>query len=228
MAVIPQVTCRRCGAKFSSLRSSCPACGTRRVAQSTRSPGTTPGTVKGTNAYARQEANVKWQMAFGLILVVAVILAVVVMVTTSLDGLDGSVVRATPTPYVKPEETDNGGMPEVYAAPTPEPTPEPTVETIRIYNYTNDITDEKNWPMLRLVSDAGYKMKLQAMVMPQDIENPVIEWSVDDPEAFSLTPDETDPKFMIGEQLAAKPGGVQITASCYGKSVTVKVYLTDG
>lgn len=228
MAVIPQVTCRRCGASFSSLRSRCPNCGTRVVTQSSRTPGTTPGTIKGTASYDRQEANVKWQMVFGFILVVAVMLAVIVMVTTSLDGLDGSVVRATPSPYEKEETEENTGMPEVYSAPTPEPTPEPTVETIRIYNYTNDITDEKNWPMLRLKSDEGYKMQLKAMVMPQDIENPVIVWTVDDDTVFTLTPDESDPNIMIGQQTGVKAGGVTITATCFGKSASIKVYLVDG
>ena len=68
MSVIPEVKCRRCGQSFSALRSRCPNCGTRRVAQSGRTPAATPGTVKGTAAYERAEANTKWQMIFGLIL----------------------------------------------------------------------------------------------------------------------------------------------------------------
>ena len=76
MGMIPDVRCRRCGETFSSLRSRCPNCGTRRVSQSGRTPATTPGTVKGTASYDRAETNTKWQMIFGLILVVAVILAV--------------------------------------------------------------------------------------------------------------------------------------------------------
>lgn len=86
MSLIPEVKCRRCGETFSSLRSRCPNCGTRRVSQSTRTPGATPGTVKGTASYDRAAANTRWQMIFGLILVVAVILAVIVMVSTSLNG----------------------------------------------------------------------------------------------------------------------------------------------
>ena len=96
MSMIPQVKCRRCGATFSALRSSCPNCGTRRVTQCGRTPGATPGTVKGTASYERAETNTKWQMIFGLILVVAVILAVIVMVTTSLkspNGIPGSKER---------------------------------------------------------------------------------------------------------------------------------------
>ena len=81
MSVIPEVKCRRCGESFSALRSRCPNCGTRRVTQSARTPGTTPSTVKGTASYERAETNTKWQIIFGLILVAAVILAVIVMVT---------------------------------------------------------------------------------------------------------------------------------------------------
>ena len=66
MGMIPEVKCRRCGETFSSLRSRCPNCGTRRVTQSTRTPGPTPGMVKGTASYERAETNTKWQMIFGL------------------------------------------------------------------------------------------------------------------------------------------------------------------
>ena len=78
MSLIPEVKCRRCGERFSSLRSRCPNCGTRRVSQSSRTPSATPSTVNGTASYERAGSNTRWQMIFGLILVVAVILAVIV------------------------------------------------------------------------------------------------------------------------------------------------------
>ena len=62
MPLIPEVKCRRCGATFSSLRSRCPNCNTRRVSQSSRTPGPTPGTVRGTAAFERAETNTKWQI----------------------------------------------------------------------------------------------------------------------------------------------------------------------
>ena len=98
MSLIPEVKCRRCGESFSSLRSRCPNCGTRRVSQSGRTPAATPGTVRGTEAYERAAVNTKWQLIFGLILVVAVILAVIVMVSTGLNGADAPAAKATPTP----------------------------------------------------------------------------------------------------------------------------------
>ena len=98
MSLIPEVKCRRCGESFSSMRSRCPNCGTRRVSQSGRTPAATPGTVRGTEAYERAAVNTKWQLIFGLILVVAVILAVIVMVSTGLNGADAPAAKATPTP----------------------------------------------------------------------------------------------------------------------------------
>ena len=122
MGMIPDVRCRRCGETFSSLRSRCPNCGTRRVSQSGRTPATTPGTVKGTASYDRAETNTKWQMIFGLILVVAVILAVIVMVSTSLDGADNAgQTKITPPVAVA------SNIPQIESAPTPPPTPTPSV-----------------------------------------------------------------------------------------------------
>ena len=72
MSLIPEVKCRRCGESFSSLRSRCPNCGTRRVSQSGRTPAATPGTVRGTEAYERAAVNTKWQLIFGLILILAI------------------------------------------------------------------------------------------------------------------------------------------------------------
>ena len=220
MGIVPQTKCRRCGAVYPSMRSRCPNCGTRKVAQSSRATGTTPGTVRNTQASARAESNVKWQMAFGLILVIAVMLAVIVMVSTSLETADIGVVRVTPTPMLIEE-----AMPYVEAAPTPEPTPEPTVETIKIlYMNTKDLTAEANWPTMH-VGDAP--INLNAMVYPLDILNPVIEWSCDDTEGEALEMVENDDGTITCSIIAAKPGGVGITASCYGKSTTIRIYCVD-
>ena len=220
MGIIPQTKCRRCGAVYSSMRSRCPNCGTRKVAQSSRATGTTPGTVKGTAAAARAESNVKWQMAFGLILVIAVMLAVIVMVSTSLETTDIGVVRTTPTPMLVED-----AMPVVESAPTPEPTPEPSVESIKIlYMNTKDLTAEANWPTMH-VGDAP--INLNAMVYPLDIVDPVIEWSTDDPDEEAIVMTENDDGSVTCAIVAAKPGGVGLTASCYGKSTTIRIYCVN-
>ena len=158
MSMIPEVKCRRCGATFSSMRSRCPNCGTRRVAQSGRAPSTTPGTVKGTASYERAETNTKWQMIFGLILVVAVILAVIVMVSTSLDGSDSSNKSTAMTP---PVVTDY--VPIIEAAPTASPTPTPTVESIKIFFYTDEKTSD-------FTMHVGDTVDLTAQVLPLTIQ----------------------------------------------------------
>lgn len=98
MALIPQVTCRRCGEKYSAMRRRCPKCSTRRVQNSRRAPGTTPSAVKGTAANKRAGDNRKWQFIFGAILIVAIIAALIVMITVSLDNADNPNAPVMPTP----------------------------------------------------------------------------------------------------------------------------------
>ena len=92
MSFIPRVTCRRCGRQFSGMRGRCPYCGTRRVRQSERVPGPTPGEDMSTPSGQRAAVNARWQLIFGAILLVAVILAVVVLisqVTVYVDAKTG-------------------------------------------------------------------------------------------------------------------------------------------
>ena len=142
MSVIPEVKCRRCGESFSALRSRCPNCGTRRVAQSSRTPAASSSTVKGTASYERAETNTRWQMIFGLILVAAVILAVIVMVSTSLNGLDNANAKGKKNTVTTPTPVIESVAPTVEAAPTPTPTPTPTVESIDIQCFGNDGKEE--------------------------------------------------------------------------------------
>jgi len=223
MSMIPEVKCRRCGQSFSALRSRCPNCGTRRVVQSGRTPGTTPGTVKGTPAYERADTNTKWQMIFGLNLVVAVILAVIVMVSTSLNGLDNTAAtsrrsRSTPTPAVATED------PALYieAAPTPSPTPTPTVESIKLFFYNSELTQEKGGFTMYTNDEP---LTITASAYPADtFANASFTWRTDDPDCLQLTPSE-DGKSCEVAILQAKAGGTKLYASCYGVEYWVPVYL---
>ena len=219
MPVINQVKCRRCGATFSSLRSRCPNCGTRVVSQSSRTPGTTPVTVRGTAANSRAEANVRWQMAFGLVLVVAVILVVIVMVTSSLDSIDNASVKVTATPALI-----SNLQPEIEAAPTPSPTPQPKVESIKIlYMNTKDLTPENAWPTMRV----GESINVNAVVYPMDILNPVVEWSCSDTDGvalqYTLNSDDTVTLTCVSTEMK----NVKLTASSYGTSATITIYLRE-
>lgn len=214
MSMIPEVKCRRCGETFSSMRSRCPNCGTRRVTQSTRTPGTTPGTVKGTVSYERAETNTKWQMIFGLILVVAVILAVIVMVSTSLDSADTVVSKATAPIAV----TNN--VPQIEAAPTPSPTPTPTLERIEIKNYENTLTEFS----MRLSNNEV--VKLTAVPYPMTVEGVKFTWSVSDDTVLQLTPSE-DTQSCDVAIIGTINGGVRLTVSAFGVEQTIPVYCLD-
>lgn len=215
MSMIPEVKCRRCGETFSSMRSRCPNCGTRRVTQSGRTPGTTPGTVRGTASYERAETNTKWQMIFGLILVVAVILAVIVMVSTSLDGSDN---KGSTQPTL-PAVTDY--VPIIDTPPTVAPTPTPTVESIRIMYYET----EKETEFAMREGDAD--IPLTAQVLPVTVTGVKVNWSVTDETGEYCTVTSTGDNSCNVSIIKAKPGGVQLTAECNGVTKTITVYLLE-
>ncbi len=216
MSVIPEVKCRRCGESFSALRSRCPNCGTRRVAQSGRTPAATPGTVKGTAAYERAETNTKWQMIFGLILVVAVILAVIVMVTARPDGLDnpgtqsqGTITAPTPSPTEDPSMI-------IVQPPTPSPTPTPVPDSVKVFFFE----DEKE----EFTEAVGETVKLKAVAYPVDqFPNATFKWSVNDESVIKLTVSE-DTKECEVLCLKHQPGGVTLTVECEGVTKQVKIY----
>lgn len=231
MSVIPEVKCRRCGTQFSSMRSRCPSCGTRRVAQSGRTPGATPGTVKGTAAYERAETNTKWQMIFGLILVVAVILAIIVMVSTSLNGVDNqSSSKTSPT-----LPAENSAAPTAEAPPTTEPTPTPSLERIAIMylnremidvNQVQNPTATQSSPTMKLSQDET--LHFTAMVYPATIavDPSNFKWSCEDEDILELTvnDDGSCDVHIIG----TKNGGVVVSVEAFGIKGTCRIYCING
>lgn len=215
MSMIPEVKCRRCGETFSSMRSRCPNCGTRRVTQSGRTPGTTPGTVRGTASYERAETNTKWQMIFGLILVVAVILAVIVMVSTSLEGTEKR-GNATITP--PPAATDY--VPIIDTPPTPAPTPTPTVESIRVMFYEKELEEFT-------MREGDANIPLTAQVLPATVVGAKVNWSVSDESGEYCTVTSTGDNACEVAIIKAKAGGVTLTAECNGCTKNVQVYLLE-
>ena len=221
MSMIPEVKCRRCGESFSALRSRCPNCGTRRVTQSSRTPGTTPGNVRGTASYERAETNTKWQMIFGLILVVAVILAVIIMVSTSLNGLDNNKtttnVRATPSPT----PTEQISSITIEAPPTPSPTPTPSVQDVKVFFFQTEIATDFTMHL----NDEPITLTAKAYPMDQ-FADARFTWKSEDSNYLKLTPsdDGTECSFEI---LATKAGGVAFTVTCNGFEIERRVYLVN-
>ena len=213
MSMVPEVKCRRCGETFSSLRSRCPNCGTRRVAQSSRTPGPTPGTVSGTAAYERAETNTKWQIIFGLILVAAVVLAVVVMVTTSLEGAD---VKQQTTSITPPVVTEY--VPVIEAAPTPEPTPTPTVEGLRVMFYTTEIaTDFTLW-----VDD---DIDLTVQVMPLTLQGLKVDWKSSNESILKVEKTDEYAVHVSAIDDGSLPKSAKLTLTCAGFEKELTVYV---
>lgn len=214
MSLIPEVKCRRCGERFSSLRSRCPNCGTRRVTQSSRTPSATPGTVSGTASYERAASNTRWQMIFGLILVVAVILAVIVMVSTSLNGTDVSVSPRTPVsaPTATPD------MPSAEPVPTPTPTPPPTVEVLQI-RYNDD-------ERVEFTMSPGEIVPINAYVAPLTITDKV-KWSSDDKdeEYITITVDKDDGNKINIECLKYSETPIKFYAEIFGRKVECLIHF---
>ena len=154
---------------------------------------------------------------FGMVLVVAVILSVIVMVSMSLETQDSSIVRATATPTLPVNEAP----PTMEAPPTPEPTI-PTVESVTIWYYTNNYTG-KDFTM----HPGDEAVPLTASVIPITIENAPIEWSCSDEtgEVMQLIPDENGG--IKCNCVGTIPGGVRVTATCYGVSATVTIYCIE-
>ncbi len=217
MSVIPEVKCRRCGESFSALRSRCPNCGTRRVAQSSRTPAASSSTVKGTASYERAETNTRWQMIFGLILVAAVILAVIVMVSTSLNGLDNANAKGKKNTVTTPTPVIESVAPTVEAAPTPTPTPTPTVESIDIQCFGNDVKEEFTMHM------GEAPVTLTAYVRPlETFSDAPVTWKSSDESLFIVTPSD-DSRTCKVEIVSTSQTPGTLTVSCYGYSVELAV-----
>ena len=138
MAVIPEITCRRCGSKYSGLRSRCPKCGAPRVNQPTRVPPTTSAATPATAASGRAAVNIRWQFIFAGVLVLALILAVVVLVNSNKSSSPAQTSAMPGTPagqgtatYVSADLPTPSPSPE----PTPDASPTPVIESMAIASF---------------------------------------------------------------------------------------------
>lgn len=208
MSVIPHVTCRRCGREYSGLRSRCPYCGTRRVKSTDRVPMGTASENAGTPASERAAVNTRWQMIFGLILLAAVVIAVIVLITVSISGSrkpdTGSTV-ATP-----PVQTAMVSEPPVETpSPTPTPTTTPQVSSITITFLGSERTE--------FAAKVGEVVALKAKIYPVDADAEVT-WASEDESVVKVDQE--------GNVTAVGKGNTKISATCGGQTATCKVYIT--
>lgn len=212
MSFIPQVTCRKCGAKFSKLRGACPNCGARYASASARAAapaapaqGEAPAAAPGAGAAPAQPASfARWQLIFGGILIVAVIVAVIILISASLGPKE-------PGP---PEETEvvEPTPPPTTPPPTAPPVPTIAVTSINILTAYNNqaapesFTQRTSWAPIQL----------KAEVYPVEALNDhTVKWRSSD-EAV-CTVDET------GLVTAVGTGSCEIIAECGGVAASCKI-----
>jgi len=213
MGLIPEITCQRCGFKYSGLKSRCPKCGAARANQSTRAAATTASVTEGTAARARAQVNGQWQLIFAGILVVTVLLAVVVLIA---GGGDNSVriPADSPSQVGQSGDAQQGiSISDTYL-PSPSPSPEPTPEgpdpnaitSLQLIFLDSPLESEIT------MSNAGeISMQLECRTFPQNA-NAVIEWSSSDENVLIV--DDTglitivgvDPSYSLSATVTAKVG----------------------
>lgn len=216
MGFIPRVTCRRCGRQYSGLRARCPYCGTRRVKQSDRVPATSASTDPATGAGERAASNARWQLIFGGILLLAVILAVVVLVSISLNG------SAQGNPVTIPTFTPGPSPTPTISLPTPTPTPTPTVESVTLY-YNNAPADtEQGYTMNPSWNGPGNTLVLSVTVFPATITDlgSNVVWTSSDESVITVTPGENGTTCTLTQ---VANGSATITVSVFGVSDSIRI-----
>lgn len=203
MSVIPKITCRRCGREYSGLRSRCPYCGTSRSRSAERIPLRTSSENAGTPAAEHAAVNTKWQMLFGGILLIAVVAAVIMLITVSLNAGKNASASAEPTPPA----TVSSAAP--VTTPTPTPTPTPSVTSITITFLGSKRTE--------FAAKVGDEVPLSTTIYPTGGDQ-TVTWSSKD-ESIATVSDK-------GVVTGVGKGTTTITAECGGVKADCTVYIT--
>ena len=198
MALFKEVKCGRCDRRYSALRNRCPHCGARKNRDGKTS------TV---------EKNTRWQVIVGAVVLLAIIAAAVILITTSLKNREPepsgtqrpgpsspptsdvtSVTGTNPTPTSLPGETDP--TPTPTAPPTPSPTPEPVVNSITLSR--SDFT----------LSRIGEQYTITATISPAGTKATIV-WISEDPDVATVDENGTVTAVDHGTtKVSATAGGV--------------------
>lgn len=205
MSVIPKITCRRCGREYSGLRSRCPYCGTSRKKSAERIPLRTSSENAGTPAAEHAAVNTKWQLLFGGILLIAVVAAVIVLITVSLNAEKNSSAAVDPTPPA----TVSSAAPVTTPTPTPTPMPTPSVTSVTITFLGSKRTE--------FAAKVGDEVQLSATVYPTGTDQ-TVTWSSKD-ESVAKVSDK-------GVVTGVGKGTTTITAECGGVKADCTVYIS--
>lgn len=220
MSFIPDITCRHCGKKFSAIHSRCPHCGAKKVKQPGMPPpraAAEPGAQRsGTSAPSRAprgggmaanlfQSNTRWQFLFGCILILLVIVAVIVLIATSLKGSKEPVE----TPPVNTVEVTTPPPTTAPPTPTPEPTiPVSSVSITFLGDPIKEFTQRLDWA----------DIQLKAEVYPVEaLADAKLEWRSTNEEV--VTVDETGLVHAVGSGVA------EVVAECGGIAASCKVVV---
>lgn len=211
MSVIPKITCRRCGREYSGLRSRCPYCGTSRKKSAERIPLRTSSTNAGTPAAEHAAVNTKWQLLFGGILLIAVVAAVIVLITVSLNAEKNPSASVEPTPpaTVSSAAPVTTPTPTPTPIPTPTPTPTPSVTSVTITFLGSKRTE--------FAAKVGDEVQLSATVYPTGTDQ-TVTWSSKD-ESVAKVSDK-------GVVTGVGKGTTTITVECGGVKADCTVYIS--
>ena len=209
MSVIPKITCRRCGREYSGLRSRCPYCGTSRKKSAERIPLRTSSENAGTPAAEHAAVNTKWQLLFGGILLIAVVAAVIVLITVSLNAEKNSSAAVDPTPPATVSSAAPVTTPTPPPTPTPTPTPPPSVTSVTITFLGSKRTE--------FAAKVGDEVQLSATVYPTGTDQ-TVTWSSKD-ESVAKVSDK-------GVVTGVGKGTTTITAECGGVKADCTVYIS--
>jgi hypothetical protein len=192
MGLFQEVKCGRCDKRYSSIRSRCPYCGARK-----NRDGKKP-----TN-----NGNSNWKLILGIVVLLAIIIAVIVLISNSLKNQEPYTSATLP-----PEQTNNEGVDSVEPSssptptptPTPEPTPTPTPEPV-----VNSIVLNRTDFTLSKINET---FNLEATLSPAGTQA-VITWVSEDPSVATVSPTGLVTAVNKGHtNIIAAAGGV--TAEC--------------
>ncbi len=232
MGLIPEITCRHCGQKYSGLRSRCPRCQTPRENQPNRVPNTTAAATPGTRASRRAGTDMRWQYIFGGVLLLAVILAVVVLIASG-----GSSSNASSSKNNSSSSTSQSSGNIVYSAadlPTPSPSPDPTpeasptpaIESMAIAFLNKNLKDD-----ITLTNAGEITIDLDLNIYPAQ-DDSAVTWKSTNEKI--LTVDENgvvtvvgaSPNFTVHAGIIAECCGVEASVTIYVPSYQA-AYLTE-
>ena len=213
MGLFPTVVCRKCKRKYSASLKQCPHCGAVREVQSSRAAAPSDSVQKGTAAAARKADSNMWQLAFGLILLAAVMLSVIVLITTGLNDRESAAGPGNSASLISAPIESPAAVTPTPAAPTPSPTPAVQPTSISVFYNTTPID-----PSTGFTHIIGTPLQLTATAYPLDA-NLTITWASSDESVFTV--DQT------GLVTGVSEGSATLIVSCGDLSAEFPVWIRE-